>query len=81
MWNGLSRDRFAWWMAGFGAGRQQRGQRWTRVMLPLTTTCIRAAAWPSGGHDAPGHGGSADHHTDVRGSKPQVASPQEGAPD
>ena len=26
-----------------------------------------------------GHGGSADHHTDVRGLGPQVGSPQEGA--
>ena len=32
-----------------------------------------------GGRDAPGHGGSAGHHTDVRGLGPQVGYPQEGA--
>jgi hypothetical protein len=32
-------------------------------------------------HAAPGHGGSANRHTDVRGSKPQVGYSQEGAPD
>jgi hypothetical protein len=31
--------------------------------------------------DAPGLGGSADRHTDVRGSEPQVGHPQEVAPD
>jgi hypothetical protein len=38
----------------------------------------------AGLHDrqaAPGHGGSANRHTDVRGSKPQVGYSQEGAPD
>ena len=40
------------------------------------------AAVVAGLHDrqaAPGHGGSANRHTDVRGSKPQVGYSQEGA--
>jgi hypothetical protein len=39
------------------------------------------AAGLPGWHGAPGHGGSANRHTDVRGSKPQVGCSQEGAPD
>jgi hypothetical protein len=34
---------------------------------------------PRGGREAPGHGGSASHHTDVRGLGPQVGDPQQGA--
>jgi len=32
-------------------------------------------------YDAPADSGSADRHTDVRGSGPQVGYPQEVAPD
>jgi hypothetical protein len=39
------------------------------------------AAGLGGWHAAPGHGGSANRHPDVRGSKPQVGYSQEGAPD
>jgi len=39
------------------------------------------AAGLPGWHAAPGQGGSANRHTDVRGSKPQVGYSQEGAPD
>jgi hypothetical protein len=38
-----------------------------------------AAAGLPDRHAAPGHGGSADRHTDVRGSKPQAGDAQEGA--
>jgi hypothetical protein len=39
------------------------------------------AALFQGLDDAPGLGGSADRHTDVRGSEPQVGHAQEVAPD
>jgi hypothetical protein len=42
---------------------------------------VAVAAGLAGWHAAPGHGGSANRHPDVRGSEPQVGYSQEGAPD
>jgi hypothetical protein len=50
---------------------------WGRCGEPPTLVAAGLCGW----HAAPGHGGSANRHTDVRGSKPQVGYSQEGAPD
>ena len=85
MWNGLSRERFAWSMARFRAGGQRRGARLDTCDVDWGASGRHdlhpVVAGRLGGHGAPGRGGSAGHHTDVRGSGPQVGHPQEGAPD
>jgi hypothetical protein len=45
---------------------------------PVTTGVAGGLA---GQHDTPGRCGSANRHTDVRGSRPQAGYSQEGAPD
>jgi hypothetical protein len=69
-------------MAWFGTGEATALVAQAQVNLGWVVGKPAAAvAGLHGRHAAPGHGGSANRHTDVRGSKPQVGYSQEGAPD
>ena len=48
---------------------------------PSRRVRLAVAAWLQDLGDAPAVGGSADRHTDVRGSGPHVGNPQEVVPD
>jgi hypothetical protein len=85
MWSGLSRRLFSLVggrilaqvktaLVARGPGRKGSSARW-RSPSRLGVGGLGDR------HAAPGHGGSANRHTDVRGSKPQVGYSQEGAPD
>jgi hypothetical protein len=68
----------------FGAGEDSArcASSWTgRFIVEVEEPSRLGVAGLGDWHAAPGHGGSANRHTDVRGSKPQVGSSQEGAPD
>jgi hypothetical protein len=84
MWSGLSRELFCLvdgmilaqvktTLVARGPGCKVIGE----VEEPVPAGVGGLRDW----HAAPGHGGSANRHTDVRGSKPQVGYSQEGAPD
>jgi hypothetical protein len=84
MWSGLSRRLFSWSVAGFCAGEDSArcAWSWTEGFIGEVEEPVPAGVGGLGDrHAAPGHGGSANRHTDVRGSKPQVGYSQEGAPD
>ena len=50
MWKGLSRERFAWWMAWFQGRRQPRGLRGNLEMLAGVLVAVdRGWWWPCGG--------------------------------
>jgi hypothetical protein len=77
-------DRFAWSTGWFWGMRRTAwagpgaSNMLVRRVEPMAT---EVAAGLVGQHDAPGRCGSANRHTDVRGSRPQVGYSQEGAPD
>jgi hypothetical protein len=85
MWSGLSRDRFCL-VEGMVLGHAKgdadcAGCSNMLAMVVWKPKGTGAADGLPDRHAAPEHGGSADRHTDVRGSKPQAGDAQEGAPD